>query len=381
MLDNARFRFNRWALQTLGRDWLDYIASNTMTDFNRSWNDFLWTYDLKALVIAVHEEAPGVKTFTLMPNQLWKGAKPGQYISVHASVAGERLTRFYSLSPMQNHCFTITVKRVAGGKVSNWLHDTVVPGLVLDIGQAQGHFCYQQQRKVLFIAAGSGITPVFSLVTAMVTAKMQGEDRPDIAVYAQFARAEDMIFKSTLPQWQADGIPVTVSLSQEPPGSVDIKPLIHSVTPIARLQDGEALVRWWPDLHERDIYLCGPQGFMDAVIELLRNSSYDLKRLHCERFVAPVPHALSPADFATDTAEIHFRHLDRHITLTPEDQGLTLMQIAERHEIPIETGCRQGMCGTCKLTLAEGAVSGNQLGHAVYLCSAYPASNVLVLDA
>ena len=58
-----------------------------------------------------------------------------------------------------------------------------------------------------------------------------------------------------------------------------------------------------------------------------------------------------------------------------------VMQIAERHQVHIETGCRQGMCGTCKLTLRQGEVSGNTLGNAVYLCTAFPASNKLVLDA
>jgi ferredoxin-NADP reductase len=325
---------NKLALRHVGRDWLDYIASNTMTDFNRRWNTFIWTYELQAIVVAVKDEAPDVKTFTLMPNQLWKGMAPGQYITVKAKVEGEEVQRNYSLSPMdEDGCFTITVKRVAGGKLSPWLHSHVEPGMVLPIEQPQGRFVYRQQSKVLFICAGAGITPCYSMLHELMGRTM----RPDMAAdqAGHFA-----------PALTADNI--------------------------------EQLL---PDFRERDIYLCGPQGFMDKMVGILKDKGYDLDKLDTERFVSHDIHALTPSDFKTAQAEIHFRHLDKHIQLTEADQGRTIMQIAEAHGVPIESGCRQGMCGTCKLTIKEGQVSGNTLGNAVYLCSAHPASNKLVLDA
>lgn len=367
----ALHRANLWALKTLGRDWLDYIASNTMTEFNRRWNDFVWTYTLKAVVTHIHDEAPGVKTFTLMPNQLWKGMQPGQHVALHgANAQGVPVTRYYSATPTRNGGFTITLKCQPDGQLSPWLHHQLQPGSVLHIEQAQGQFCYRQQSKLLFISAGTGITPCYSIISAL----MQRPVRPDMALYARFRTAEDVIFKDTLQQWQNNGLPITLSLSRpESTGSnLELPPATLNADTIETL---------FPDFRDRDIYLCGPQGFMDSVVSLLKNKGYDFNRLHCERFRIAEPHTQCAKDFVAADAEIYFRHLDCHLQLTEADQGKTLMQIAEQHNVPIEIGCRQGMCGTCKLTLSEGDVSGNSLGNAVYLCSAYPASQRLVLDA
>lgn len=364
-------RLNKLALRHVGRDWLDYIASNTMTDFNRRWNTFIWTYELQAIVVAVKDEAEGVKTFKLMPNQLWKGMTPGQYITVKAKIDGEDVQRSYSLSPLdEDGCFTITVKRVASGKLSPWLHSHAKPGMVLPIEQPQGRFVYRQQSKVLFLCAGAGITPCYSMLQDMMGQAM----RPDMAMYAQFTTSQDVIYKDTLQRWRSEGLQLTTALSR--PTAAD-KADTH-FSPALSADNIDALL---PDFRERDIYLCGPQGFMDKMVQILKDKGYDLDKLDTERFVSHDIHTLTPSDFKTAQAEIHFRHLDKHIVLTEADEGRTLMQIAEHHGVPIESGCRQGMCGTCKLTIKEGQVSGNTLGNAVYLCTSHPASNKLVLDA
>jgi ferredoxin-NADP reductase len=370
MLDAMLTRLNRWALRHIGRDWVDYIASNTMTDFNRRWNDFIWTYDLKAIVTSVRDEAPGVKTFTLMPNQRWQGMEPGQFVAVHAKINGQDVSRCYSLSPLEDDCFTITVRKIQGGQMSTWLHEQVHAGMVLRLDQPQGHFCYRQQSKVLFICAGTGITPCY----AMLKSLMGYHVRPDLAMYAQFSGAQDIIFKDTLPAWRQQGLQLTLALSRPTPADRDQ----GLYAPTLDVSNIDQLL---PDFRERDIYLCGPQGFMDKVETILKEKGYDMARVDRERFVAPMIKPLAPADFKTAQAEIHFRHLNRHVQLTEADQGLTLMQIAERHKVPIETGCRQGLCGTCKLTLREGEVVGQTLGNAVYLCTSFPASTTVVLDA
>jgi ferredoxin len=144
--------------------------------------------------------------------------------------------------------------------------------------------------------------------------------------------------------------------------------------------DADELRRRYPDFAERDIYLCGPQGFMDKTIALLQQAGFDLARLHCERFAGGAWEADAGVGEACE--EIFFPAFESAgANWMTEDAGKTLMQIAERHHVPLEIGCRQGMCGTCKLMLRQGKVSGNTLGNAVYLCSAYPASRRVVLDA
>ncbi|CAH0348265.1 iron-sulfur cluster-binding domain-containing protein [Aquabacterium sp. CECT 9606] len=373
MLDRALARVNGWALDAVAPEWVDYVVSNTMTDFNRWFNGFLWTYELKALVEQVIDEAPGVKTFVLRPNQHWRGFQPGQHVEVFLPIGGDTVRRYYSLSGLPNDRFSITVKQTEGGQASRWMHQHLRAGMPLKIGHPQGRFCHQGQAKVLFLCAGSGITPCHSMVSALL-AQPEAE-RPDIQVMAQFRQASEVIFWETLQQWAQDGLNVTTALSGLSAEQVCLPGLAPRL-------DAVQLQKHCPDLLDRDIYLCGPIGFMTQMIEHLRALNVDLGRVHTERFVVAEPPSASPgAEFEIAGAEVFFQHLNTRITLTEEDQGKTLLQLGLDHGVLLESGCCQGMCGTCKLTVHEGQVSGNSLGKAVYLCTAYPASRQLVLDA
>ncbi|PTQ89221.1 flavin reductase family protein [Agitococcus lubricus] len=364
MLNHLRQHTNRWLMQTVGHDWVDYIASNTMTVLNRRLNDFIWTYELKAQVIAITEEADQVKTMTLMPNQRWQGMQAGQYIQLKVLIDGVAYQRAYSLSPLENGCFTITVKQHAGGRVSTWLHEQLTVGMELRLEAAQGQFCYQQQEKILFISAGSGITPCYSIIQSLLA---DTRAKVDIALYAQFSQTKDVIYRQSLQQWRAQGVQVHVALSQQ--------------TGSDHLLTADNLLQLYPDFRQRDIYLCGPAGFMDNIITLLQMYGYDMTRLHCERFNFAAPNLGEQFDFSQCQPIVDFKHLHQRISLSPEDQGQTLLALAHKYGVLVESGCERGMCGSCKLTLKEGKVSGNQLGKAVYLCTSYPDSAHVVLDA
>jgi ferredoxin-NADP reductase len=372
MLDAVMSRANRWALDWLGPRWVDYLASNTMTEFNRWVNDFIWTYEFKAQVLQVIDEAPGVKTFVLRPNQHWRGFKPGQHIELQLQIDGRSVRRHYSISAARSGTVSITVKRVAHGQVSGWLHDHLRAGMQLHISPAQGRFCHEGQAKVLYLCAGSGITPCHAMVNALLQEPLA--QRADLQVIAQFRQAADVIFKPSLQHWAREGVRVTTALSslaQAEPGPYGAVPRV----------DALSLLRLCPDLKDRDIYLCGPTGFMAQMLDTLSGHGVDMARVHTERFVAADAAAPEGGDFDIDGAEVYFQHLDQRVTLTGKDQGKTLLQLALDHGVPLESGCCQGMCGTCRLNLQDGRVSGNVLGQVVYLCTAYPASREMVLNA
>jgi len=363
VLERLLARASGWVLDHVKPDWVDYVVSNTMTDINRRWNGFLWTYDLKALVVAVEDEAPDVKTFVLQPNQHWRGFQPGQHVEVCLPIDdGVLVRRHYSISSGAEGRLRITVKRLQDGVASQWMHAQLHPGMCLTLGMPQGRFSYQDQAKVLYLCAGSGITPCHSMVAALLDRPVA--DRPDIQLVAQFRQAADVIFKPALKAWAKAGVKVATLLSSE-----------------ASRLDAAQLQSLCPDLLERDVYLCGPTGFMTQMIAHLEALHVDLRRVHSERFVmadAPVEVA---ANFEAEGAEVYFEHINACITLRAQDQGKTLLQLADEHGLNLESGCGKGMCGTCKLTVHEGVVSGNVLGRAVSLCTAYPASRVVVLGA
>jgi ferredoxin-NADP reductase len=373
MFERALAPINRWALEHIDREWVDYLVSNTMTELNRWLNGFVWTYDIKAQVVRVTDEAPGVKTFELRPNQHWSGMVAGQYVELIAHIDGQEVRRCYSPTRLANGRLSVTVKAVSQGVMSNWLHQHARPGTTLRLGRPSGRFCLEaSQRRVLMLCAGSGITPCHSMVQdALQNIAQQGNSHsPDIQVIAQFRTAQEVVFKDALKAtWPEAGVKVTVALSQgTAPDSV------------VRL-DATTLMQQCPDLKERDIFLCGPDGFMAQMIRHLHDLGMDMARVHTERFVNGASPVHGPGDFKVAGTEVCFQHLGETITLTVQDQGKTLLDIARAHDVYVESGCCQGMCGTCRLTVHDGQASGNVLGKVVYLCTAYPASSRLVLDA
>jgi len=227
--------------------------------------------------------------------------------------------------------------------------------------------------KALYLVAGSGITPCHSMVNDLL--RKAPAQAQDLQVITQFKSSAEVIFAQTLQRWAQAGVKVHTAFSQ---GSATGQSL-PGVSSSARL-DANMLVAQCPDIASREVYLCGPDGFMQAMMGHLQALGVDAKRIHTERFSFASDAASPDANFQAEGAEVYFQHLDTRVTLTAADQGKTLLQIAQDHGVPVESGCCQGMCGTCRLVAHEGQVSGNALGKVVYLCTAYPASRSLVLD-
>ena len=348
-------------LQKLGRDLTEYISSNTMNVVNKKLNPFIWTYDLLALVLQVDSENSEVITVTLLPNQHWQGAQPGQYIDLKITLGDQEHLRSYSISTVTDQHITLTIKKVKKGRVSHWLHEHLKPGLTLNISQAFGDFIYKKQPKLLFICAGSGITPCFSLLQHL----MEKPDAPDIQFFAQFSKSAEIIFSVQLEQWSKK-IKLKIALSQDEPQ--------------ARLCP-ENFKQLFPDFKERSIYLCGPEGFMQTVLQILEVEAYPLEDLCVEKFVNQrVQNRQLGAQLEPQLLpKVYFKQFNKQIQLTESDTQKSLLEIGLENGLNLEKGCQRGICGTCKLVLHEGSVTGNTLGQAVYICTAFPASKRVVL--
>jgi len=344
-----------WALKAFGREWLHYITSNTMNAVTTRLFPFFWTYECQAKVLGVSHETHDAITIELLPNQHFSQAMAGQYIELEVVINGQVHSRCYSLSRLDQQSVAITVKRKQGGLVSSWLFDHARHGMVFPVSRPQGGFVYQGQQQLLMISAGSGITPCYALANEVLAE----EPSADVAMIAQFKTDADVIFSSGL-QRLAQLCRVEIALSQSA-GTVK--------------QDVIACLEQSPELLGRDIYLCGPAGFMDKVVGYLTSKNYNLARLQVERFNFD-GYALTGEQ---SLSEIYFQAHNATVHMTEADRGKTLLEIAEAHGIELEHGCRAGMCGSCKCHLVHGEVSGNQMGIAVYPCTAYPASTRLVI--
>lgn len=260
-------------------------------------------------VVRVVEETAEASSFVLDTSMPYEA---GQFVTVRVTIDGEAHQRCYSMSsaPGIDDEFVITVKRVPGGLVSNWLLDHVVAGSMLEISEPAGRFTLGS-RPVVAFAAGSGITPIASLLKV----------RPGRLLYAN-RDAASTIFP---------GIDAVHRYDVEH-GFVD-------EAAVKELADGDA-----------DHFVCGPAPFMDVVELALLAAGVPPERIRLERFT---PVAVD-AD-ATGPCRITIE-LDGRTAATDHHPGTTILQAARQAGLSPPFSCESGSCATCMAMLTDGSV-------------------------
>lgn len=207
----------------------------------------------------VQQESHDVKTFTFAsPDGKRFAFKAGQYFLFDLEHNGEAESRCYSISssPYRTNAFSVTVKRVPGGKISNWLHDTLVPGASVKANGPLGNFIRPEasKPKLLLLSGGSGITPVMSILR-----ELADSCEPADVVFMHAARTpQDLIFRDELAciarrlkGLRLHFLPETVAGEASWPGLTG-----RISADYVRLAV--------PDIAERMVMCCGPAPFMAA---------------------------------------------------------------------------------------------------------------------
>ncbi|AHL33373.1 ferredoxin [Pseudomonas brassicacearum] len=308
---------------------------------------------------AVHQETHDVKTFIFRCADFSAlSFEPGQFITVSPIIAGQTVARCYTLSssPTRPFAISITVKRVPGGPVSNWLHDHLKPGDSLRASGPAGSFTPVglPAKKLLYLSAGSGVTPLMSMTRA--ACDMAGN--LDIVFVHSARTPADIIFHDELQRMQATMPGLRVISICEGLGET-----AQWAQPIGRL-DVSLLSQQVPDFQEREVFTCGPQGYMAAIQSLLREAAFDFDRYHQESFdiaalneeplIEPVP-SLARQDVFTVT-------LSRSGKTFSMAGNQTVLAAARKAGAIVPSSCSQGVCGTCKTALLHGTVEMNHNG-------------------
>jgi ferredoxin-NADP reductase len=331
----------------LARPWLDRASSRVSANVPllegvlARVDPTLSLHRVLARVVAVRDETHDVKTFVLRPNARFGDYRPGAHVRVHVVVDGRAVQRTYSLSsaPSERGLPSITVKRVPGGVVSNHLASAVAVGHVLELSAPEGQFTLPRDipRKLVMISAGSGITPVMSMLRHLVATRSATE-----VSFLHFARTPaDIIFKEELEQIARSAPQVRLALCVEQAEE-------SWSGPTGRFTR-ELLEETAPDFRDLDTYLCGPGGFMRSVVQTYEAAGADLAKLRYELF---------NADF--DVSEVleqsHLVRFARSGVESLANRPLTILQQAEAKGLRVETGCRAGTCGTCRCKKKRGVV-------------------------
>ncbi|NBN62277.1 hybrid-cluster NAD(P)-dependent oxidoreductase [Pannonibacter tanglangensis] len=354
-------------------------------------------------VIAVIDETADVKTFVFRPEGGgWFSYKPGQFVTLELPVPGGPVWRTYTLSstPTRPFSASVTVKAQAGSIGTRWMFDTLVPGMTLTASGPAGHFSHWNHlaERYLFLSAGSGITPMMSMLRAMADTAPAS----DVAFLTCGRTPGDLLFRDELEMLARQMPNLTLGLMVERKSAADRWHGLTGRIDMARLK---FLVR---DYRQREIFCCGPEPFMAGVRLMLEDAGFDMRHYHEESFGAPskaqsqvqsqaqilaqtpapaqatagtakpepvagadgrVPSQVqgaaptaappaqdgtAPAGYAGDGVRLQFSRSDVTTTCAP---GTTLLEAARAAAVRIPAACEAGMCGTCKVKKTAGDVT------------------------
>ncbi|MFW1676872.1 MOSC domain-containing protein [Pontibacter sp. JAM-7] len=289
------------------------------------------------------QETPDVITFRFSQpeNYCRTEYQAGQFITLSVPLNGTT-ERCYTLSssPSRNSDIAITVKQVNAQGVSAWLHQHLQPGGILQASPPRGQFHVNSsgQAALLLLSAGSGITPLLSMVRDLTDSQSQR----DLVFFHQARHKEDLICQDEL-LWLARQNPrlkLIFCLSQPDAGWSGVTGHLSR----------ETLLQAVPDLLERAVYCCGPNGFMQTAKGACRQIGLAEQQWFQESF------NIVPPQQETDAAESALNICFNHAVQVTGNNREPILQQAEANGIGIAYGCRAGICGTCKVQLESGEV-------------------------
>ena len=284
-------------------------------------NPLLSGAQLRGRIVSVRPETHDAVTLVIKPGRGWKGHIPGQFLRLGVEVDGVRHWRTYSLTSRPGDRFvSITVKAVPGGIVSNHLVRHARAGAVVHLDQAAGDFTLPvpAPQKILFLTAGSGITPVMGMLRTMAAAA-------DIVVVHSSPTPDETIFGTELRAMAARGDIRLTEIHTRTQGRLDMDRLSESVD----------------DLDERQVWACGPAGLLE-----MAETHWGADRLHTERF-------RTETIVTGEGGTVTFSSTG---TLTQAAGDQSLLDAGEAAGVLMPSGCRMGVCFGCVAPLRRGAV-------------------------
>ncbi|MGI9487381.1 MAG: 2Fe-2S iron-sulfur cluster-binding protein [Geminicoccaceae bacterium] len=357
--------------------------------------NLLWAGWRKFRVLAVMDETEAVKSFYLAPHDKkpLPSFLPGQHVAVQVKSPDRRdpIIRCYSLSCAPNDEFyRISVKREGpsperpaqpAGLMSSHLHSSLEEGDFVDVKSPSGAFSLDlsQHTPIVLIGGGIGITPVFSMLDSVVAQRSGREIWFFLGVRNRSEHALRVQLEALADRYENLHLMVCYS---EPSNDCKLGRDYHRHGFVS-----VDLLRSMLPSNNYDFYFCGPPGMMNSLHEGLSAWGVPADRLHFEAFgPATVGKSVKPSvdSERSESFQIKFMRSDKTLNWEPTEGSL--LDLADRHGISVESGCRSGNCGTCMTAIRTGEVDyptppGEMPDDgACLLCTAIPRSD-LELDA
>ncbi|MBX9609128.1 MAG: phenylacetate-CoA oxygenase/reductase subunit PaaK [Gammaproteobacteria bacterium] len=319
----------------------------------------------------------------------------GQYLTLRRDLDGEDVRRSYSIcSGVDDGELRVAVKRIEGGRFSTWANDELTAGTAVEVMPPAGSFhtplAAEHDKNYLCIAAGSGITPVLSIVKSILSR----EPRSHVTLLYGNQKVASIMFRETLERLKnryMARFQLIHVLSRE---HRDVDILNGRIDN----RKGAALCRNLLDLSAVDeFFLCGPEGMISEVSRGLRGAGVDEARIHYELFGASAADAAAAIErhqararrYAGKVSRVTVKADGRETVFELSPDGENILDAALEAGVDLPFACKGGACATCKARVTHGEVE-MDVRHAledseiaagfVLSCQAHPLSDEVTLD-
>ncbi len=336
--------------------------------------------DETADAISIHFKQPFLKKLKY---------KPGQFLTLVVEIDGKEERRAYSLNscPNLDATLAVTVKRVKGGKVSNYLVDNLKVGQSMKIMNPMGNFTFDVQktarRNIILFGGGSGITPLMSIAKST----LYFEQNSQVTLFYANNRPDSIIFKKRLDELEKqfpDNFKVIHVLEVGEENEHTIKGRISK-------DNLKLILEKCPNWQDPNscFYLCGPTGMMEQVNQGLAALQVATDKINQESFTVDLPSENGTSEKNNETTRtigINMRGKDLKVRVKPE---VSILDAALDEGINIPYSCMNGICGTCKakkktgeinMKLAIGLTKEEKEQDYILTCVSHPISDDVSLD-
>jgi ferredoxin-NADP reductase len=356
--------------QLVQRLLLERISAANALRVQREQAQRSWSGTRKFEVRKKQFEAEDQCSFYLMPHD---GRElplfmPGQYLTFRLNIPGrEKLAiRCYSLSdgPRTDY-FRVTIKRVPPprdkdvppGLVSNYFHDHVSEGDILDCNAPRGDFFItpEDPSPVVLIGGGVGITPMLSMLTRLTEVNPGRE----VWLFYGVRSSADHAFKTRFEELAARNENIRLCICYSRPDKNDVEGKDYQFTGHASV---DLFKRLLPS-NNYEFYICGPPPMMTALTTDLKAWGVPDNRVFIEAFgkaSAPKKKAISKDDVAGAAPKVKFGRAGKELVWSDEFDNI--LEFAEHNGIAMDSGCKAGNCGECEVALLSGKVSCHSAG-------------------
>jgi ring-1,2-phenylacetyl-CoA epoxidase subunit PaaE len=316
----------------------------------------------------------------------------GQHLTLRAQIGDEDVRRSYSIcSAVQDGALRVAIKRTQGGLFSSWANDTIKPGITLEVMPPMGHFNVPldaaNRKHYLAFAAGSGITPILSIIKTT----LEAEPHSRFTLFYGNRASSSVIFKdelSDLKDIYMERLKLAYVMSRE---QQDIELFNGRITKEKAAQ----FLKYWVRADDIDVaFICGPEDMMLGVSEALQEAGMPKSNIKIELFAASIPkhqhkpRAIDPAAARHET-EVTVIMDGSATSFTMDQDKESLLDAGLKAGIDMRYSCKGGVCSTCRCKLLEGkvdmdvnyALEDYEIARGYVLsCQSFPITDKVVID-